>query len=89
MKTGGIGPIPRPVPEQALSLASEAFLVHPWCESKTEIMSGIMRRALFLGFCSLILSGCSWFGDSTNHHLTQQQQWEALGYKDGLKSVKH
>ncbi|BCI67068.1 hypothetical protein EDC15_11291 [Acetobacter aceti NBRC 14818] len=52
-------------------------------------MSGIMHRALLLGFCSLILSGCSWFGGSSNHHLTQQQQWEALGYKDGLKSVKH
>ncbi|MCI1298964.1 hypothetical protein [Acetobacter sp.] len=71
------------------SLASRPILVHPHFESKTEIMSGIMQRALFLGFCGLILSGCSWFGGSSGHHLTQQQQWEALGYKDGLKSVKH
>ncbi|MBO1361748.1 hypothetical protein J2D73_18360 [Acetobacter sacchari] len=49
-----------------------------------------MKRVLILALGAMVLSGCSWFGggDNPKKHLTQKQQWEALGYRDGLQSVK-
>lgn len=47
-----------------------------------------MTRLVFLTLCGFTLTACSWFGDTPNEHLSQKAQWEALGYKDGLKSVK-
>ncbi|GBQ27862.1 hypothetical protein AA0472_2525 [Acetobacter estunensis NRIC 0472] len=50
-----------------------------------------MKRVAWVVLCGFSLAGCSWFGDDTttaNRHLTQKEQWETLGYKDGLKSVR-
>ncbi|GBR05531.1 hypothetical protein [Acetobacter oeni] len=48
-----------------------------------------MKRALLLILTCSVLAACSWFGDSKpDKHLTKEQQLEALGYQDDLKSVK-
>ncbi|NHN86494.1 hypothetical protein GOB93_17905 [Acetobacter musti] len=48
-----------------------------------------MKRAFLLTLSCSVLAACSWFGDgSSKKHLTKQEQLEALGYQDGLKSAK-
>lgn len=47
-----------------------------------------MKRFIVLVFCATAITGCSWFGGSSEQHLSQKAQWEALGYKEGLKSAK-
>jgi hypothetical protein len=49
-----------------------------------------MKHVLSLTLCGLALAGCSLFGGSAHKQgLTQKAQWEALGYQEGLKSVKN
>lgn len=48
-----------------------------------------MKPTILLLLGCLALSACSWFGGDGKHkQLSQREQWEELGYKDGLKTVK-